>query len=126
MVLSMGISNNYNFLSNTNNSDDSLEKIKNKYKNHPSITCTDKLMTNSELTFTFQPVTKNQISKLIKLLNDEIAVQSTDIPAKLTKGLFAADFKKTKVCPHYKSNGRADKANYLPNSILLLNTLTFH
>ena len=88
MVLSMGISNNYNFLSNTNNSDDSLEKIIDKYKNHPNITCTDKLMTNSELTFTFEPVTKNQISKFIELLNDKIAVQSTDIPAKLTKGLF--------------------------------------
>ena len=42
-------------------------------------------MTNSELSFTFQPVTKNQISNLIKLLNDKKAVQSTDIPTKLKK-----------------------------------------
>ena len=42
-------------------------------------------MTNLELSFTFQPVTENQISKLIKPLNDKKAVQSTDIPTKLIK-----------------------------------------
>ena len=42
-------------------------------------------MTNSELSFTLQPVTKNQISNLIKFLNDKKAVQSTDIPTKLIK-----------------------------------------
>ena len=82
MVPSMGITNNNNFLSTTDTSDtnDPLEKIIDKYKNHPSITCIIKHMTNSELSFTFQPVTKNQISNLIKLLNDKKAIQSTDIP----------------------------------------------
>ena len=42
-------------------------------------------MTSTELSFTFQPVTKNQISNLIKLLNDKKAIQSTDIPTKLIK-----------------------------------------
>ena len=42
-------------------------------------------MTNSEISFTFQPVTKNQISNLIKHLHDKKAVQSTDIPTKLIK-----------------------------------------
>ena len=42
-------------------------------------------MTNSELNFTFQPVTKNQISKFIKLLNNKQAVQSIDIPIRLIK-----------------------------------------
>ena len=32
-------------------------------------------MTGSELTCTFQPVAKNKISKLIKLLNDKKEVQ---------------------------------------------------
>ena len=50
-----------------------------KYKYHPSTTYINKRMTNSELTFTFQPVTKNQISNLIKLLYDKKAVQSTSI-----------------------------------------------
>ena len=76
MVPSMGITNNNNFLSTTDTSDtnDPLEKIIDKYKNHPSITCINKHMANSELSFTFQPVTKNQISNLIKLLNDKKAI----------------------------------------------------
>ena len=135
MVPSMGITNNHIFLSNTNTSDDPLEKIIDKYKNHPSITCIDKHMKNSELSFIFQPVTKNQISNLIKLLNDNKAVQSTDIPSKLmkefcdffsefiyksinhcfTEGNFIADFKVAEVRPLYKNDGRADKSNYQPH-----------
>ena len=85
MVPSVDITNNHIFLSNTNFSDDPLEKIIDKYKNHPSITCIVKHMTNFEIAFTFEPVTKNQISNLIKLLNDKKAVQSTDVPTKLVK-----------------------------------------
>ena len=66
MVPSMGITNNHIFLSNTNTSDDPLDKIIDKYKNHPSITCINKHMINSELSFTFQPVTKNQMNNSIK------------------------------------------------------------
>ena len=43
-------------------------------------------MIKSELTFTFQPGTKYQISIIIKLLNDKKAIQSTDITTKLMKG----------------------------------------
>ena len=134
----MGITNNHNFLSNTKTSDDPLEKIIEKYKNHPSITCINKHMTNYELTFTFQPVTKNQISKLIKLSNDKKAVQPTDISTKsikdlydllskfkyksvnhcVTEGNYIADLQKAKVCPIYKNDGRANKSNYRPISIL--------
>ena len=39
MVLIMGITNDHNFLSNTDTSDYPLEKILEKYKNHPNITC---------------------------------------------------------------------------------------
>ena len=85
MVPSMGITNNHIFLSNTNTSDDPLDKIIDKYRNHPSITCINKHIINSELSFTFQPVTKNQISNSIKHWNDKKAVQSTDIPTKLIK-----------------------------------------
>ena len=58
-VPSMVITNTHIFLSNTNTSDNPLDKIIGKYKNHPSKTCTNKRMTNSELSFTFQPVAKN-------------------------------------------------------------------
>ena len=62
MIPSMSITNNHIFLSNTNASDDPLDKIIDKYKNYPSVTCINKHMTNSELSFPFQPVKKNQIS----------------------------------------------------------------
>ena len=138
MVPSMGITNNHIFLSNTDTSDNPLEKIIDKYKNHPSINCINKHIANSELSLAFQPVTKNQISSLIKLLNDKKAVQSTHIPTKLikefcdffsefiyksinpciTEGNFIADFKVAEVPPLYKNDGRADKSNYRPISIL--------
>ena len=140
MVPSMGITNNHIFLSNTDTSDDPLDKIIDKYKNHPSITCINKHLTNSELSFTFQPVlvTKDQVSNLIKHLKDKKAVQSTDIPTKLikefcdffsefiyksinhsiTEGSFIADFKVAEVRPLYKNDGRADKLNCRPISIL--------
>ena len=47
-------------------------------------------MIKSELTFTFQPVTKYQISILIKLLNNKKAIQSTDLTTKLMKGSVAS------------------------------------
>ena len=95
-------------------------------------------MKNSEISFTFQPVTKNQISNLIKHLRDKKAVQSTDIPTKLIKEFcdffseflyksinhcitersFIADFKVAEVCRLYKNDRRADKSNYRPISIL--------
>ena len=71
MVPSMDITDNHNFLSKTDTSDDPSEKIIDKYKNHPSITFINKHMANSDLTFAFEPVRKNQISNLIKLLNDK-------------------------------------------------------
>ena len=61
----MGINNSYNFLSNTDTFDDPLEQIKEKYKNYPNIIGIINLMVNSEHTFTFQLVTKNQTAKLI-------------------------------------------------------------
>ena len=74
----------------------------------------------------------------MKLLNDNKAVQSTDIPTKLikefcdffsefiyksinhciTEGNFIADFKKAEVRPVYKNDGRVDKSNYRLISIL--------
>ena len=94
MVPSMGITNNHIFLSNTNTSDDPLDKIIDKYKNNFSITCINKHMTDSELASTSQHVTKNQISNLIKHLNGKKVVQSTNIPTKLMKEFcdFFSDF----------------------------------
>ena len=95
-------------------------------------------MKHSELTFSFQPVTKEQITNLIRLLNNKKAIQSTDTPTKLIKeycvvfsefihkdinlciaaGNFVDDFKQAEVRPFYKKDGRTDKLNYRPISIL--------
>ena len=85
-------------------------------------------MTHSKLTFSFQPVTKEQITNLIRLLNNKKAIQSTDIPTKLIKeyciffsefihkdinlcivaGNFLDDFKPAEIRPFYKKDGRID------------------
>ena len=129
---SMGITNNHTFLSNTGTSDDPLQKIIDKYKNHSRITCINKHVTNSELSVTFQPITKNQVNNLIKLLNVKKVVQSTDLPTKLIKEFcdflseficiteenFIADFMVGEVLSLYKNDERADKSNYRPITIL--------
>ena len=63
MVPNMSITNDHNLLTNTDTSDDPLEKITDKYKNHPSITCINKHMATSELTFHFS------LSQNIRLVN---------------------------------------------------------
>ena len=67
----MGITNNHSLLSDTDTTNDPIEKIINKYQNHPSIISINKHMTHSELTFSFQLVTKEQIANLIRLLNNK-------------------------------------------------------
>ena len=134
----MGITNNHNLLSDTDTTNVPIEKMISKYQNHTSITSINKHMTHSELIFSFQPVTKEQITNLIRLLNNEKAIQSTDIPTKLIKeyciffsefihkdvnlciaaGNFVDDFKQAEVRPFYKKDGRTDKSNYRPISIL--------
>ena len=79
----MGITNNHNLLSDLDTTNDPIEKIINKYQNHPSITSINKHMTHSELTSSFQPVTKEQITNLLRLLKKKKAIQSTDIPTTL-------------------------------------------
>ena len=134
----MGITNNHNLLSDLDTTSDPMEKIIIKYQNHPNITSINKLMAHSEFTFSFQPVTNEQITNLIRFLNNKKAMQSTDIPTKLIKeycvfffkfihkdinlcitaGNVLDNFKQAEVCPFFKNDGRTDKANYKPISIL--------
>ena len=65
---------------NLDNIDDPLEIIKEKYKNHPSIVAIlDKKFDKS---FSFQPVSKEEIEKEILAFQDGTAVQKSDIPKK--------------------------------------------
>ena len=47
----------------------------------------NKHRTHSELTFSFVPVTKEQITNLIRLLNNRKAIQLTHIPTKLINNI---------------------------------------
>ena len=76
---------NHNLLSDTGTTNDPIEKIINKYQNHLRITSINKHMTHTELTLSFQSVTKEQITNLIRVLNNKKTIQSTDIPTKLIK-----------------------------------------
>ena len=121
---------------NLDNIDDPLEIIKEKYKNHPSIVAIlDKKFDKS---FSFQPVSKEEIEKEILALQDEKAVQQSHIPTKIVKmnvDIFsellyfeiykAIEFlsfpfcmKLADVTPVYKKGNRSVKDNYRPVSIL--------
>ena len=128
----MGITNNHNLLSDYDTTNDPMEKIINKYQNHPSITSINKHMSHSELRFSFQPVTKEQITNSIRLPNNKKTMQSTDIPTKFMKEYcvfcsefkhkdinlciaaanFVDGFKQVEVRPFYKKDGRTDKYSF--------------
>ena len=95
-------------------------------------------MENLDSSFPFQHVPKDEIIKTNKMLNLKKEVYSTDIPIKLIKifsGFFSdyicinldkcirdeenvEDFKTEEVRPQYKRDGRKEKSNYRPVSIL--------
>ena len=95
-------------------------------------------MEGTNSSFVFETVTKEKIEKLIRNLNIRKAVQSNDIPTKLVKefgylffkyiatsinrcitvGTFVNLFKKAEVRPIYKKDGRTEKSNYRPISVL--------
>ena len=121
---------------NLENIDDPLQVIKEKYKNHPSIVAIlDKKFDKS---FSFQPVSKEEIEKEILALLDGKAVQQSDIPTKIVKmnvdifsdllyfevyktiefSTFPFCMKLADVTPAYKKENRSLKDNYRSVSIL--------
>ena len=138
IVPGLGINTNLSFLINTDNENDPIEKAIAKYKNHPSIISIKKFMENSDSSFSFQHVPKDKITKTIKMLDPKKVIQSNDIPTKLIKsfsgffsdyiyinlnkcikdGEYVEDFKKAEVRLLYKKDGRKEKSNYRPVSIL--------
>ena len=138
IVPNLDINTNHSFLINTDNESDPIEKAIAKYKNHPSIISIKKFMENSDSSFSFQHVPKDKITKTIEMLDPKKVVQSNDIPTKLIKsfsvffsdyiyinlnkcikdGEYVEDFKKAEVRPLYKKDGRKEKSNYRPVSIL--------
>ena len=138
IVPNLGIKTQHEFLNTTDNSQDPIENAICKYENHPSIILIKKHMQGANSSFVFETVTKEKIEKLITNLNIRKAVQSNDIPTKLVKefgylfskyiatsinrcitgGTFVNAFKKAEVQPIYKKDGRTEKSNYTPISVL--------
>ena len=138
IVPNLGIKTQHEFLNTTDNSQDPIENAICKYENHPSIILIKKHMQGANSSFVFETVTKEKIEKLITNLNIRKAVQSNDIPTKLVKefgylfskyiatsinrcitgGTFVNAFKKAEVWPIYKKDGRTEKSNYRPISVL--------
>ena len=138
IVPNLGLTTQHEFLNTTDNSQDPIENAICKYQNHPSIILITKHMEGTNSSFVFETVTKEKIEKLITNLNIRKAVQSNDIPTKLVKefgylfskyiatsinrcitgGTFVNAFKKAEVQPIYKKDGRTEKSNYTPISVL--------
>ena len=129
IVSNLDINANHSFLINTDNENDPTEKAIAKYKNHPSIISIKKFMENSDSSFSFQHVPKDEISKTIKMLDPKKVVESNNIRTKLIKcfsgffsdyiyinlnkcikdGEYVEDLKKAEVRPLYKKDGRKEK-----------------
>ena len=121
---------------NSVNSEDPLENLVTKYKNHPSIRAI--LDKSQNTSFLLKTVSKKDIEKEILNLNVAKASQDSDIPTKIIKKnsdifsdiLFKEFNKSLEICkfpsclkmanvtPVYKKDNRSDKDNYRPMSIL--------
>ena len=132
----LSINTNHSFFINTGNENDPIAKAIAKYKSHPSIISIKRFLENSDSSF--QHVPKDKIIKTIKKLDPQKVIQSNDIPTKLIKsfsgffsdyfyinlnkcmkdGKYVEDFEKAVVRPLYKKDGRKEKSNYRPVSVL--------
>ena len=138
IVPNLKINSEYDFLNTTNISHNPIENAVYKYENHPSVIAIKKYMKGTNSSFSFQTVTKENIAKLITNLDIKKAVQSMDIPTKLVKefcclfsnliasnvnkcineGTYVDAFKKAKIRPIYKRDGRTKKSNDRPSIVL--------
>ena len=69
IVPNVRINTNHSFLINTDNENDSIEKVIAKCKSHPSIISINAFTENSVSSFSFQHVPKDKITKTIKMLD---------------------------------------------------------
>ena len=130
---------------NSIKSEDPLQNLVTKYKNHPSIrsvlhkspNTSFSLKTISNTSFLLKTISKKDIEKEILNLKVAKASQDSDIPTKIieknpdifsilfkefNKSLeickFPSSLKMANVTPVYKKGNRSDKDNYRPVSIL--------
>ena len=111
---------------NSAKSEDPLENLIIKYKNHPSIRAI--LDKSPNKSFSLKAISKINIEKEILNLNVAKVSQDSDIPTKIIKK--NSDIKSLEICkfpsclnmanftPVYKKGNRSDKDYYRPVSIL--------
>ena len=87
IVPNLGIKVDERSLCDASNISDPIEKAIQKHKNHPSISVIKKMVftVDKNNTFSFEPITANDISQQIKRLDINKATQESDIPTKLVK-----------------------------------------
>ena len=83
IVPSLGITFFHENNDNINN--DNIDNIIIKFEGHQSIITIKKQMKNYDKTFTFQRVTTDKVTSIIKKLNSKKASKSDDIPTKVIK-----------------------------------------
>ena len=84
IVPSLGITSFHENNDNVNN--DNIDNIIIKFEGHPSIVAIKEQMKKYNKTFTFQNVSTEKATSIIKKLNSKKASKSDDIPAKTIKG----------------------------------------
>ena len=117
---------------------DIIKNITQKYKNHPSIKSLKRNSSKGISYFSFQPISADEVIKVLKNIKDSKAVGG-DIPTKILKKCeftfdiitacinkavetenFTDSRKMANVTPVFKNEDPLDKSNYKPLSILLL------
>ena len=110
--------------------DDQVTNSINKFRNHPSIIMIKSKKKNYQ-SFSFGPVTYDDVLKKVKTLDTAKASQQSDIPTKIlkqnfyeninqciSKSIFPSDLKLADVTPVYKEKSKNSKDNYRPVNIL--------
>ena len=136
IVLELNLAIDDNLIENTDHISDPVLKAIEKFKYHPSILMISEKYDKN--TFTFQPVTYEDILKEILKLDSSKVCQDTDIPTKLLRlnadifadfihknfnygivsSSYAGNLKNSNISPIHKKDSRNKECNYRPVSIL--------
>ena len=87
IVPNLGTKVDERYLCDASNISDPIKKAIQKCKNHPSISIIKRMVSTVDKnnTFSFEPITADDMSQQIKYLDIDKSKQETDIPTKLVK-----------------------------------------